>query len=171
MGSLEIRQYESFEVSFMTGARNVKVNATEMAKIYGKRVDVFLKSEPVKKYIQVLKFPPTGVNLKPMTDLEIIETKGRNGTFMCKLLALKFAAWLDEVFEVWVYLTIEDILFGQLPELAQKKIKVIDEVEQAELALYNTQEYKDYELAKAKQKTISKAIRTQQDNQLTLFIK
>lgn len=171
MESLEIRQYETFEVSFMTGARNVKVNATEMAKIYGKRVDVFLKSEPVKKYIQVLKFPPVGVNLKPMTDLEIIETKGRNGTFMCKLLALKFAAWLDEVFEVWVYLTIEDILFGQLPELAQKKLQAVEKVEEAEQALYNTQEYKDYELAKANQKTITKAIKNQQQNQLLLFTK
>jgi hypothetical protein len=171
MGSLEIRQYESFEVSFMTGARNVKVNATEMAKIYGKEVKKFMKTDNTKEFIKSLIRCPKRHQLGIKDESEIFQNKGRNGLWMHRILALKFAAWLNSDFEVWVYHTIDEILFGQLPELAQKKIKVIDEVEQAELALYNTQEYKDYELAKAKQKTINKAIRTQQDNQLTLFIK
>jgi sulfatase maturation enzyme AslB (radical SAM superfamily) len=171
MGSLEIRQYESFEVSFMTGARNVKVNATEMAKIYGKETRVFMKTDGLKSFINSLISSPKSAQIGIKTKEDILQDKGRNGLWMHRILALKFAAWLNSDFEVWVYHTIDEILFGQLPELAQKKIKVIDEVEQAELALYNTQEYKDYELAKAKQKTINKAIRTQQDNQLTLFIK
>lgn len=32
---------------------------------------------------------------------------------MHRLLALKFAAWLDPVFEVWVYTSIEKLLFGK----------------------------------------------------------
>ena len=31
---------------------------------------------------------------------------------MHRILALKFAAWLDSDFEVWVYSTIENLLFG-----------------------------------------------------------
>lgn len=171
MQSLEIRQYESFEVSFMTGARNVKVNATEMAKIYGKRVGDFLANESVKAFISGMELTLNGVNSKPEKEITLLENRGSKGTWMHRVLALKFAAWLNVNFEIWVYLTIEDILFGQLPELAQKKLKVIDEVEQAEQALYNTQEYKDYELAKANQKMISKAIKNQQENQLLLFTK
>jgi hypothetical protein len=161
MESLEIRQYESFEVSFMTGARNLKVNATEMAKIFGKRVSNFLENDGTKDFVQQIEFTLNGVNSTKANPIKLVENRGSKGTWMHRVLALKFAAWLNVKFEVWVYLTIEDILFGQLPELAQKKIKVIDEVEQAEQALYNTQEYKDYELAKANQKTINKAIKNQ----------
>lgn len=35
------------------------------------------------------------------------------GTFMHRILALKFAAWLNPTFELWVYSTIEKLLFGK----------------------------------------------------------
>lgn len=35
---------------------------------------------------------------------------------MHRILALKFAAWLDPEFELWVYQTIDDIIFGSLNE-------------------------------------------------------
>jgi sulfatase maturation enzyme AslB (radical SAM superfamily) len=171
MESLEIRQYEIFEVSFMTGARNVKVNATEMAKIFGKRVGDFLANDSVKAFISEMELTLNGVNSKQQKEITLVETRGTKGTWMHRVLALKFAAWLNVKFEVWIYLTIEDILFGKLPDLVQKKLQAVDEVDQAEQALYNTEEYKAYELAKAKQKTINKAIKNQQENQLLLFTK
>jgi hypothetical protein len=45
---------------------------------------------------------------------------------MHRVLALKFAAWLDPDFEVWVYSTIDTILFGHYKELraaTEEKIK------------------------------------------------
>ncbi len=63
------------------------INATEMAKIFGKRVYVFLKTEPTKEFIHVLKFTPKGGNLAPKTDAEIIITKCRSGTWMHRILA------------------------------------------------------------------------------------
>jgi hypothetical protein len=112
MKSLEFI-YQDVEIHFLLGNdKDVMVNATEMAKAFGKRIDHFLKADHVKEFISVLEFTPFGGNSTPLTKDEIIQTKGQNGTYFHKILALKFAAWLDPIFEVWVYSTIEDILFG-----------------------------------------------------------
>ncbi|MGB8705198.1 MAG: KilA-N domain-containing protein, partial [Gillisia sp.] len=79
----------------------VMVNATEMAKVFQKRIDVFLKSDHAKAFIKVLQFPPNGVNSEEIPMDKIIQTRGHMGTFFNRLLALKFAAWLDPEFEVW----------------------------------------------------------------------
>lgn len=51
---------------------------------------------------------------------------------MHRILALKFAAWLSPEFEVWVYTTIEQILFGRYKERDnsfQSTLKLISEKE------------------------------------------
>ncbi|MCD8529327.1 MAG: KilA-N domain-containing protein, partial [Flavobacterium sp.] len=58
------------------------------------------KADHVKEFIFVLEFTPFGGNSTPLTRDEIIQTKGQNGTYFHKILALKFAAWLDPIFEV-----------------------------------------------------------------------
>ena len=39
---------------------------------------------------------------------------------MHRILALKFAAWLNPELELWVYETIDEILFGEYAELEAK---------------------------------------------------
>lgn len=112
METVQIFEYEGKQVEFDLGKTNMMVNATEMAKVYEKRVGDFLANEATKSFIEVLKLTPISVNLEPKTDEEIMITKGRSGTWMCRILALKFAAWLDPKFEVWVFETIDKILFG-----------------------------------------------------------
>lgn len=113
MKSLEFI-YQDTQIHFaLQNEGNVMVNATEMAKAFNKRIDVFLKAEHTKEFIKVLEknlaeFPPYGGN----SELKIIESKGHVGTFMHEVLALKFAAWLDVEFELWVYKKINEILFG-----------------------------------------------------------
>ena len=57
-------------------------------------------------------------NEEEITDLSSIyhTVKGKNAdggsTWMHRLLALKFAAWLDPNFEVWIFSKIEEITFG-----------------------------------------------------------
>lgn len=121
MEAIQIFEYEGKQIEFDLGKTNMMVNATEMAKVFDKRVDVFLKTEPTKEFINVLKFTPTGGNLNAKSDTEIMITKGRSGTWMCRILALKFAAWLDPKFEVWVFETIDKILFGDLREFVINK--------------------------------------------------
>lgn len=112
MSNIQRFTYEKQTIEFDITNNNVMVNATEMAKLFDKRIDVFLKTEPTKAFILAAKFTPTGVNLGIRGDADLIQTKGRNGTFFHRILALKFAAWLDAEFELWVYATIEEVLFG-----------------------------------------------------------
>ena len=51
-----------------------------------------------------------------LSDNDIIQRRGHQGTWMHRLLALRFAAWLDPEFELWIYITIDQILFGHYKE-------------------------------------------------------
>jgi hypothetical protein len=107
--------YQETQIHFLINPsdENVMVNATEMAKLFDKRIDVFLKANQTKKFIKALEkklssLPPNGGN----ESLKILETNTNLGTYMHRTLALKFAAWLDTDLEIWIYDTIEKILFG-----------------------------------------------------------
>jgi len=117
--------YNDRSIEFLQGNSSIMVNATQMAKVFNKRIDFFLKSENTKAFIRALKFPPNGGNLKPLDDEQILKTRGRSGTFMHRILALKFAAWLDPKFELWVYSTIDKILFAQFQEIKDATIDKI----------------------------------------------
>ncbi len=116
--------YQDSEIGFDLDS-NGMINATEMAKIYNKRVDVFLKSDHAQAFIGILEFPPNGGNSDAMKRDEIIQTKGQSGTWMCQHLALKFAAWLDPRFEVWVYQTIRKLIMGHYEDLKKATIEKI----------------------------------------------
>lgn len=106
--------YQEKEIHFaLQNEGHVMVNATEMAKMFNKRIDHFLKADHTKKFIEYLEkdnasFPPNGGNEIP----KILVTNKNLGTFMNEVLALKFAAWLDVEFEVWVYKKIQEVIFG-----------------------------------------------------------
>lgn len=113
--------YQDTKIHFLMGGNeNVMINATEMAKVFGKRIDHFLRSDHAKAFISVLEFTPYGGNSSGLKREELVQSKGHMGTYMHQILALKFAAWLDPSFEVWVYSTIQDLLFGHYKELDQK---------------------------------------------------
>jgi len=101
-------------ISFLIDKENsLMVNATEMAKAFDKRLDHFLKADHVKEFIRVLEFTPFGGNSDPLKKEEIMISRGSAGTYFNRILALKFAAWISPEFEVWVYATIEKLLFGK----------------------------------------------------------
>jgi len=113
--------YNNQSIEFLQGDNNIMVNATQMAKAFNKRIDFFF-SDNTKVFIKVLKFPPYGGNLKSLNDADIIKSKGRLGTFMHRILALKFAAWLDPRFELWVFSTIDKIIFAQFQDIKETTV-------------------------------------------------
>jgi len=126
--------YNGTPVDFeTTGNANLMVNATQMAKIFGKRVDVFLKSDHAKEFINVLELTPFGDSLVPLKREQIIQTKNGVNTFFNRILALKFAAWLEPKFELWVFATIDKIILGSYKELKEATTEKL----QAELELEN----------------------------------
>ena len=138
--------YQDTQIHFLLGdEKNVMVNATEMAKAFGKRVDVFLKSDHVKEFISVLELTPYGGSFQLLKPEEIIERKNGVATYFHRILALKFAAWLDPNFELWIYSKTEEILFGHYKKhwdahMLQEKAKNKMEISKKKLLLEPTQE-------------------------------
>lgn len=98
----------------------VMVNATEMAKAFDKQVRSFIRLDGTEIFIEKLierennrtdLYDYNG-NKKAFTRDDIIHSNKKAGTLMHRKLALKFAAWLDVDFELWVIDTIDDLLFG-----------------------------------------------------------
>jgi hypothetical protein len=114
----------SYEVDFeQASSDNVMVNATQMALIFGKRLDHFLRSDHAKEFIKVLEFTPFGGNSIFLKRCEIIQSRGQSGTWMHRILALKFAAWLDTSFEIWVFTTIDKILNQSFREEKEARLR------------------------------------------------
>lgn len=123
--------YNDQPIDFLQGGNeNVMVNATQMATIFGKRVDVFLKSDHAQAFIEALLLvpqktegekisTPNGGDIFKYSKDEIIKGSKRGGTWMHRILALKFAAWLDPSFEVWVFETIDQIILGHYRDLKE----------------------------------------------------
>lgn len=117
--NIQIFSYQENAIEFDFAPKKLMVNATEMGKIFGKLPKDFLKTDETKAFIlECLKkdnYP--FLNAEKEEDLHI--AKQKSGTWMHRVLALKFAAWLNPAFELWVYRTIEEILFGTTKERTQ----------------------------------------------------
>ncbi|NKI28235.1 KilA-N domain-containing protein [Arenibacter sp. 6A1] len=106
--------YKESTIHFLVNPNdgNVMVNATEMAKLFSKRVDHFTKSDHAKAFIKVFQNHIEQTPNGGRSDRKIIDNRGHMGIYFDRRLALKFAAWLDVEFEFWVYSTIDEIVFG-----------------------------------------------------------
>ena len=110
--------YQENEIHFLVNPmdKNVMVNATEMAKPFNKRVRNFLRLEETKLFTKLLlekensNFDSSDVSGQK-EEKDIFYTTNK-ATFMHRKLALKFAAWLDVEFELWVFETLDEIIFG-----------------------------------------------------------
>lgn len=107
--------YQETQIHFLVNPndKNVMVNATEMAKLFDKRTDHYLKSQSTKELISKLKLTPNGGSLD---EKNVIDFRGRNGIFFCEILAIDFATWLDINFKIWVYDTIRKVTLGNYKE-------------------------------------------------------
>ncbi|MCD4680679.1 MAG: KilA-N domain-containing protein [Bacteroidales bacterium] len=108
--------YNEQSIDFLPSGENVMVNATQMAEIFGKQVNEFTSNKNTQSFInECLKNGNSRfLGIKNQSDL--IDSKQKSGTWMHRILALKFAAWLDPKFELWVFITIDQILLGHYKE-------------------------------------------------------
>jgi hypothetical protein len=124
-------QFNGKTINFEVSDKNVMVNATEMAAVFGKKPDDFLKTKQTKAFINEccrdenyyellgLKKEDFRINLEYRKNhfLRVVHGGRHNGTWMHRILALKFAAWLDFAFELWVFKTVDYLLFGSVGTL------------------------------------------------------
>lgn len=134
-------QYEENDVQFYTKANGVvMVNATQMAKIYNKRMDDFFSTIETKNFIDSCLKSKNKERLKIENVEDLYYSKQKTGTWMHRVLGLKFAAWLNSDFELWVYYTIDQIIneeFGEMREY-KESLEVLKKEEKEIERKYNT---------------------------------
>jgi hypothetical protein len=92
------------------------INATDVAKRFGKKPAEWLRLPDTAKYMDALT---RHLNVGE-SHLLISTTKGRSGgTWLHPKLAVSFARWLDVDFAVWCDLHIDALLRGELDEKLQ----------------------------------------------------
>ncbi|MCP9764952.1 KilA-N domain-containing protein [Lacihabitans soyangensis] len=101
--------YGGSEIEFDLTGMAIMVNATEMGKAFGKSAKDFLRVEPTQSFIRALSQKE---NMPSEKIVKVVNGGKHNGTWMHRKLALKFAAWLNADFELWVFDVIESIMFG-----------------------------------------------------------
>jgi len=91
----------SAKITFEKSANELFVNATQMAKPFGKRVAKFLELPSTISFRAALN----GIQKSDTVDNQVITrsggTGGGGGTWMCEDLALEFARWLSPEFAIW----------------------------------------------------------------------
>jgi hypothetical protein len=144
--------YNEQTIDFLPkGDDKLMVNATQMAKVFGKLVGHFLENESTEKFINSCLNNRNSDYLGVKKREDLVDSKQKSGTWMHRILALKFAAWLDPDFEVWVFSTIDQILLGHYREIKEATIeKLVAENELAkkkqELILKNPELAELFEL-------------------------
>ena len=106
--------FEENPITFALEKNNgMMINATEMAKPFGKKVEAFMRNENTIEFVNEALKSENSRFLGIEDENDLIHSRQKNGTWMHRILALKFAAWLNPTFELWVYYTIENLLFGK----------------------------------------------------------
>lgn len=106
--NLTVFKYEGKDVSFLPqDNNNTLINATEMARVFGKFPKDFLKTQQTKEFIAAL----TSRTKIPLADLLIVKNGGENnGTWMHEDLAMEFARWLSPDFSIWCNDRIKELM-------------------------------------------------------------
>ncbi len=98
MNEIQKFDYEGSPISFAKG-ESVMVNATQMAKKFGKLAKDWLRTQQSKEYLNTL----SAVRQISLTDLVVINQGGskQQGTWMHEDVAIEFARWLSPQFAIW----------------------------------------------------------------------
>ena len=123
----KILKFQENEITFQLSKDNgMMINATEMAKVFNANVGHFLANDGTEKFINSCLNNRNSDYINAKTREDLLNAKQKSGTFMHRILALKFAAWLSPDFEVWVYSTIEKLLFGKYVERDQSHKRTLE---------------------------------------------
>lgn len=104
-----VYDYKGSKISFANG-KNVMVNATEMAKSFGKTTKDWLRTNASSEFINSLSV------VRQICPSQLVVVKKGNsnefeqGTWMHEDVALEFARWLSPAFAIWCNDRIKELL-------------------------------------------------------------
>lgn len=141
MSKLVTLQYNEIPVIFQSD--DAYINATQIAKAFGKVPKDFLRTESTKDYISALlnRLNSDGhISLLTEEDLVIARKGGiadEQGTWLHPKLAIVFARWLNSDFAVWCDMQIESLLKGESVIVKKSDLSVIVNETEAAIKLAN----------------------------------
>lgn len=103
-----VYDYKGSKISFANG-KNVMVNATEMAKTFGKYPKDFLVNKQTKEFLSSLS-AVRGISLTELVKVVQGGDPQMQGTWMHEDVALEFARWLSPAFAIWCNDRIKELL-------------------------------------------------------------
>ena len=100
-------QYNGTDITFLSANKEVMVNATEMAKTFGKQPSDWSKTKSAQDFIDSL----SAVRKIVRTDLiRVLQGGNMQGTWMHEDVALEFARWLSPSFAIWCNDRIKELM-------------------------------------------------------------
>ena len=116
--SLTTFVYEGNPVSFKMIDKEVFINATEMAKRFGKRANDWLNLSSTRSFLEVCSSTRKNGTSVVQTVMGSPETGG--GTWLQEIMAIEFARWLNPIFSIWCNTHIRDLLRHGITATPQK---------------------------------------------------
>lgn len=107
MQHLQIFNYNDNNVTFRRDGNVIYVNATEMAKPFGKQPAGYYRNESTKEFLAALS---SSMQISIDGLIETKEGGNGGGTWMHEDVALDFAQWLSPVFRVWCNQRIKELI-------------------------------------------------------------
>lgn len=174
-------EFNNQVIEFDISDKDLMINATEMGKIFGKSPFEFLQLSQTKAFIAELKsmeMPYTEAEAERGVGKSSAELEERifvnkineadRGLWMCEILALKFAGWLNPKFEVWVYSTIREFLpnLRDNNEAYKQIVKLEDQLDKLVKRLQGNADFQIYMQLQEKLKKLP--YRIKRNNQATL---
>lgn len=90
----QIFQYNGSPITFQKGD-NVMVNATEMAKPFGKNAGHWMRNQSTQEFINEL------AALRNCKGSDLVQIENGIGCWMHEDVAMEFARWLSPAFAIW----------------------------------------------------------------------
>lgn len=115
--------YNGSPVTFNLSDGTTKVNATQMAKPFGKLVAGWLRLDSTKEFLNALS-----ADMQIHISALIQTVKGGNGeqgTWMHEDVALEFARWLSPAFAIWCNRRIKELLCAPKPSETPEEDRVL----------------------------------------------
>ena len=120
--NIQTFEYEGSPVWFKTG-ENTMINATQMAKPFGKKPNKWLELPSTDEFLKTLQA------IRKSDRSELIQTINGVGTWMHEDVALEFARWLSPMFAIWCNDRIKEILLEKANANMQKPSEEKEQIE------------------------------------------
>jgi phage antirepressor YoqD-like protein len=125
MGNLEVFNYGGNNITFQIGKEDVMINASQMAKPFGKKPNDYLRLLSTKQLIKAI------ARKSRISDNQVVTTKqgsieNGGGTWMHEDLALDHAQWLHIDFKLWCNDRLKELLKNGFTATTQKLDELLE---------------------------------------------